>query len=155
MEDSDFYMAELGRLMADYRKQPEDIAGLLEKVVELFGFLPGEVIHKIAQELSLPIEELFDLAEANGLLSASQRGKHVISVCCGTSCFTKGSNEILNVLSTELGLSPGETTPNNKFSLQIVRCLGACGLGPNMMIDEDVFAHIKPEKIPEILAKYL
>ncbi len=153
MNFSGLYGEELDKLVVNYL-QSRDTKGLLLSVVELFGFLPEEVLQELAERLMLSNEELFALAATMDLSTTGHRGKHLISICSGTSCYVKSSNQLLKCLTTELGITPGETTQDGLFTLEIVHCLGACGFGPNMMIGGLVYTDINPEKISRIINKY-
>lgn len=154
MAISDGYREELEELILEYRMSSMDAVRLLEKVVDIFGFLPEEVVRELAECLDLPIEELWAVAKANGCSSSVLNGKHLISICCGTTCFVKSSNELVEQFSFHLGIAPGETTPDGEFSLEIVHCLGACGFGPNVMIDGEVYANMDSTKVARVLQRY-
>ncbi len=134
--------------------QPGALIPALHKAQEIFGYLPEDVQIKVAEALGVTLAEVYGVATFYSLFSLQPRGRHNIGVCLGTACYVKGASEILENLGGELGIKEAETTKDGLFSLQVTRCLGACGLAPVMMVGEDVYGRLTPAKIPGILAKY-
>jgi len=126
----------------------------LHEAQDIFGYLPIEVQKFIADELDVPLAEVYGVATFYTQFSIEPKGKHKIGVCLGTACYVKGSQQVLDRLSKELNVKVGGTTADNLFTLEATRCLGCCGLAPVMMIDGDVYGKLEPKKIPEILAEY-
>lgn len=141
-------------IIAQYKGQPSALIQVLHQVQLLFGYLPSDIQLKVANGLGVPLSEVHGVATFYAFFSLQPKGKHTISVCKGTACYVRGSAKVLERLEKELGIKAGETTSDGNFSLQVVRCLGACGLGPVLTVDEDVHARLKPDKVPEILKKY-
>lgn len=141
-------------------EEHKDVRGIamnaLQKAQEVYGYLPVEVQKMIAEELDLPLAEVYGIATFYAQFALSPKGKHKIQVCLGTACYVKGSGDIFEKLENKLGIKDGERTEDGKFSLDSCRCIGACGLAPVMMIDEDVYARLsgKDSELEEILAKY-
>lgn len=127
---------------------------VLHKVQELYGYLPEDVIKVVATELAIPMAEIYGVATFYSYFSLAPKGEHVIRVCLGTACYVKGSQALLDKLSNELKVPANETTEDGKFTLEATRCLGACGLAPVMMIDDQVYGKLVPGDIPKILKKY-
>ena len=127
---------------------------IMQKAQEIYGYLSIEVQSIISNELNVPLEKIYGIATFYSQFSLNPKGKYVISICLGTACYVKGAGDILLKLKELLNISDGECTPDGKFSLDSCRCIGACGLAPVMMINDDVYGKITPDDIEGILAKY-
>jgi len=127
---------------------------VLQKVQGLIGYLPREALEAVSREMRIPLSELYGITSFYSFFSMVPKGKYVIQVCLGTSCYVKGSQKIIDSLNKDFGLESGSTTSDGKFSLQTVRCLGCCGLSPVLAINEDVHRKVKPSKLKEILSSY-
>ena len=136
----------------------KDVTGavmpVLQQAQEVYGYLPIEVQTMIAEGLDVSLAEVYGVATFYSQFSLNPKGKHRISVCMGTACYVKGADKILEALQQKLGINVGECTSDGLFSVDATRCVGACGLAPVMMIDEDVYGKITPDQIDDILAKY-
>jgi len=141
-------------LIAQYQGQSSALIQVLHQCQLMFGYLPSDVQIKVAKGLNVPLSDVHGVATFYAFFSLYPKGEHTISVCKGTACYVRGSAKVLERIEKELGIKAGETTQDGKFSIQIVRCLGACGLGPVMTVDENVHARLKADKIPEILKRY-
>ena len=126
----------------------------MQEAQEIYGYLPYEVQCRIAEALDVPVEKVYGVATFYAQFALSPKGKYNISVCLGTACYVKGSQSVLDELCKELSIEPGECTDDAKFSLEACRCIGACGLAPVMMINEDVYGRLTPDMVKGILAKY-
>ena len=127
---------------------------VLQQTQGLLGFLPAPVLRIISSEMKIPLSEVYGIVSFYHFFAMQPKGKHVIQVCMGTSCYVRGGDKILDMLKKGMNLEPGGITPDNKFSLEIVRCLGACGLSPVMAIDNDIHGRVKASKISQILDSY-
>ena len=127
---------------------------IMHKANQIYGYLPAEVQTMIADELDIPLAEVYGVATFYSQFSLKPKGKHRISICLGTACYVKGSGAILSKLEELLGITNGECTPDGRFSLDSCRCVGACGLAPVMMVNDEVYGRLVPDDIPGILAKY-
>ena len=141
-----------------YIEQYKDVEGalipIMQKAQAIYGYLPIEVQSIIADGLNSPLEEVYGVSTFYSQFTLTPVGKHMISVCLGTACYVKGAGDILDKISATLGVQAGETTPDGKFTLDAVRCIGACSLAPVIKIGEDVYAKLKLEDVEDILAKY-
>lgn len=146
--------AKLDQVIARYRGQPDGLIQVLHCAQETYGYLPREVLERVSSELGVALSEIYGVVTFYALFSLKPRGKHQVSVCKGTACYVRGSTQVLGRLERELEIKPGDTTDDGVFSVEVVRCLGACGLGPVMTVDDQVFARLKPERVPEVLAAY-
>jgi len=133
-------------------------AGALIRVLQqtqgLIGYLPATVIKTISRDLKVPLSEVYGIISFYHFFTMVPKGKYVIQVCMGTSCYVKGGQRILDTLKKDWGLEPGDITLDGRFSLETVRCLGCCGLSPVVAIGEDVHRKVKPSKINDILNSY-
>jgi NADH:ubiquinone oxidoreductase subunit E len=127
---------------------------VLQRVQGLIGYLPREALEMVSREMRIPPSELYGITSFYSFFSMVPKGRYVIQVCLGTSCYVKGGQRIIDSLNKDLGLESGGTTPDGKFSLQTVRCIGCCGLSPVLAINEDVHRKVKPSKLKEILGSY-
>ncbi len=146
--------AEIDQIIAKYGSNPSSLINILHEVQEAAGFLPEEVLLRVAEKLGVPVADVHGVVSFYALFSMKPKGKHRIAACKGTACYVRGAPRVLERLQSELGIGPGDTTPDTQFSLDVVRCLGACGLGPVAMIDDDVHARLKPDRIPSVLKQY-
>ena len=127
---------------------------MLQDVQDEYRYLPEDVIRYIADELSVPQGRLYHISTFFKAFSLVPRGKYPIQVCTGTACHVKGSQRVIERIETELGISQGETTEDQLFSLEGVRCLGCCSLAPVVVVGDDVQGFVEPSKTPKLIKKY-
>ena len=144
----------LKALMAQHRGEKGALMPVMQRAQEIYGYLPIEVQKMISEGMDIPLEEIYGVATFYAQFTLNPKGEHKISVCLGTACYVKGAGDIFNKLSEKLGISSGGCTPDGKFSLDACRCVGACGLAPVMMIDDEVYDRLTVDEIDSILAKY-
>jgi NADH:ubiquinone oxidoreductase subunit E len=137
-----------------YRKKQGILIPVLKEVQDICGYLPKKVQHRIAQGLQLPASQVYGVVSFYAFFTTIPRGKHIIRVCLGTACYVRGSKQILDNLQRELHVEVGGITQDRKFSLEAVRCLGACGLAPVMVVGNDTYGMISPRKAIEIVSSY-
>jgi len=135
-------------------KNQHQLLELLKEVQDRFGYLSGEALVEVARVLGLSIGEVYGVASFYSFLSTKPMGKNVIRVCKSVPCFLKNSAPIIESVKKELGINPGETTPDGRFSFELASCIGACEKAPAMMINHDVHGDLTPEKISQILKGY-
>jgi len=145
---------ELAAIMERYRGQQGALIPVLHEAQQIFGYLPEAVQQQVADGLGISLSEVYGVATFYSLFTLKPRGVHKIGVCLGTACYVRGAADILAELERRLGVKVNDTTDDGKFTLEITRCIGACGLAPVMTIDEDVYGRLTADKIPEILSKY-
>lgn len=145
---------QLRQLITEHKGQDGALMPVLQGAQEIYGYLPVEVQRIISDGLDMPLEEIYGVATFYSQFSLSPKGKYQISVCLGTACYVKGSGEIFDMLQERLGISNGGCTADGKFSLDACRCIGACGLAPVMMVNDDVYGRLTLGDIDEILEKY-
>jgi NADH:ubiquinone oxidoreductase subunit E len=127
---------------------------VLQQVQGLIGYLPLEALVIVSEEMSMPLSKLYSIITFYHFFTTVPRGKHIIQVCKGTACYVKGGQKILDALKQIHALEPGGTTGDGRFSLDMVRCLGCCGLSPVIAIGEDVYRKVKPGQLNDILSAY-
>jgi NADH-quinone oxidoreductase E subunit len=145
---------ELATIIERYQGQQGALIPVLHEAQELFGYLPEEAQRRVADGLGVTLSEVYGVATFYSLFSLKPRGEHKIGVCLGTACYVRGAAEILAELEKQLKIKVNDTTDDGKFTLEITRCIGACGLAPVITIDEDVYGRLTADKITEILARY-
>ncbi len=145
---------ELARFIEKQRKKPGPLMPVMQKAQSLFGALTFDVQHQISEQLDIPMSDVYGVATFYSQFALQPKGEHIISVCMGTACYVQNVDKVMEKLSEELGIEPGETTENKKFTLEATRCLGCCGLAPVIMIDDRVYGRVAPDDVPGILAGY-
>lgn len=138
----------------EQKKKKGPLMPVMQKAQDIYGALPIDVQELIAEELDIPMSDVYGVATFYSQFALEPKGEHVISVCMGTACYVKNVEKILDRLAEELDIEPGQTTPNGKFTLEPTRCLGCCGLAPVIMIDDQVYGRLTPADVPGILAQY-
>ncbi len=130
------------------------LMAVMQEAQEIYGYLPIEVQKMIAEGMDVPLEKVYGVSTFYAQFSLTPKGKYNISVCMGTACYVKGSQTLLDALTEKLGIGIDECTPDGKFSLTACRCIGACGLGPVLTVNDDVYGRLTADDIDGILAKY-
>ena len=146
--------AELDRVVREYRNRPGCLIPVLQRAQEIVGYLPPVVQKRIAKGLNLPQAEVHSVVSFYSFFTMKPRGDHNIRVCLGTACYVRGIEGVVDKIRETLKIDIGETTGDKKFSLEGVRCLGACGLAPVMVIDEDTFGNMSAKKAIEVINRY-
>lgn len=144
----------LKAVIDELKDQPGALMPIMQRAQDIYGYLPIEVQTMISDAMGVPLEKIYGIATFYAQFTLSPKGKYRCSVCLGTACYVKGAQAIYDKLVELLGIQEGECTPDGKFSLEACRCVGACGLAPVMMINDDVYGRLTPEMLPDILAKY-
>jgi NADH:ubiquinone oxidoreductase subunit E len=147
-------IAKLDEIIDRYRGKPGGLIPVLEEAQVALEFLPVSVQKKIADGLNLPLSRVYGVVTFYSFFTMTPRGRHTVRVCLGTACYVRGGKAIAETLEKAFGIKEGETTPDRRFTYESVRCLGACGLGPVVVIDEEVHGRVKPAKIKDILNQY-
>jgi NADH-quinone oxidoreductase subunit E len=136
------------------RQIPGSIITVLRECQDIVGYLPIELIDHISDGMNLPRSEVFGVASFYALFSFVPKGRHLIKACLGTACYVKGIKEVISRISNEYHLKEGGTTDDRRFSLEAVRCLGACGLAPVVVVDQDTYGNVKADKVIQKLEEY-
>lgn len=130
---------------------PGNLMSVLHKAQDLFGYLPEEVQTHIGESLNIPLAKIYGVVSFYSYFTTEPKGKYVINVCMGTACFVQGSERILDKFKEKLQISTGETTEDGMFTLTDVRCIGACGLAPVVLVNEKVYGKVKLDEIDNII----
>ncbi len=141
-------------VIEESRNQPGCLMHILQEAQGIYGYLPMEVQKTVAEGLGISLSEVYGVATFYSQFSLTPKGKYRISICLGTACYVKGADKILEELEKQLNIKCGECTEDGLFSLDSCRCVGACGLAPVMMINEDVYGKLTTDMVAGILAKY-
>jgi len=145
---------QLEEILAAYQGDAGALIQVLHSAQDIFGFVSEEVQEKVADALGVPVSEVYGVATFYSLFSLKPRGTYKIGVCLGTACYVRGAAQVLAELEKNLGIKVNDTTDDGKFTLEVTRCIGACGLAPVITINEDVYGRLQVEKVAEVLAKY-
>jgi NADH-quinone oxidoreductase subunit E/NADP-reducing hydrogenase subunit HndA len=137
-----------------YGNQPGEVINVLHKVQGEYGYLPAEVQELVAKELGIPVSRVYGIVSFYSFFTMTPKGEHPISVCLGTACYVRGAEKVLDELKRQLGIGVGEVTPDGKFSLNCLRCVGACGLAPVIEVGDKVYGRMTPDRVKDVLAEY-
>ena len=140
--------------MKDYPPNPSQVIPLLQLSMELYGYVPQEVMYEISEYTGSPVSQIYGVATFYAQFRFTPVGKYIIRVCHGTACHVAGARSISEAIEDELGIRNGETTSDGKFTLELVSCLGCCSLAPVMMVNEDTHGRLTPDKVSRILKQY-
>ena len=154
MPDQKEKYVQLDEVIARHRGEPGALMPVLQEAQNIFGYVPLDVQEKIADGLGTTLSEVYGVSTFYSQFALEPRGKYIIGVCLGTACYVKGSKEVLQAVSDTLEIPVGKTTKDGLFTIKDTRCLGACGLAPVMMINDDVYGRLAPGDIPGIMQKY-
>ena len=152
-DNMDKYAA-LQAVIDELKNEPGALMPIMQRAQDIFGYLPEDVQNIIAKGLDIPVSDVYGVATFYAQFNLEHKGKYIISVCMGTACYVKGSQLVLDKLEEVLGVPAGRTTEDGLFTLNATRCLGACGLAPVIMVNDDVYGRLTPDQIPAIIAKY-
>ncbi len=147
-------VSKLDSIIEKHKGKAGGLIPVLEEAQVCLEYLPLSVQKRIAAGLGLPLSRVYGVVTFYSFFTMTPRGKHTIRVCLGTACYVRGGKALTEALEKQFGIKEGETTPDRMFTLESVRCLGACGLGPVVVVDEDVHGRIKPARIKDILSQY-
>ena len=142
----------LREIIEKYKSVPGAVMPVLQQAQEVYGYLPIEVQKIIAEGLDVPLSEIYGVTTFYSQFSLNPKGKYEIRICLGTACYVKGSGNIMQKMEEELGIQDGGITADGKFSLDSVRCIGACGLAPAMVVNGEVYGRMTADKIHDIIA---
>ena len=142
------------QIVEQYGGEKRSLIGVLHDTQTEYGYLPREAIERIAEKLEVPLTQALRVASFYAAFSFEPRGRHLISACLGTTCHVRGVGRILDKIEDDLGVKPGETTDDQRFTLEAVRCLGCCSLAPVIRIDEKTYGRLKRDKVEDILKRF-
>lgn len=145
---------ELDRVISMYSKEPGQMIRILQKAQDIFGYLPEEVQAYIAEKTETPVSEVNGIVTFYSLFATEPRGKNTLDICMGTACYIKGAQELMDTLKEHLKIDAGETTADHLFTVKSIRCIGACGLAPILVVNGDVHGNASSGEIKKIIKKY-
>ncbi len=144
----------LKKICQSFDNDPHELINVLHKAQELFGYLPAEIQEIVAKEMHVSVAKVYGVVTFYSFFSMIPKGQHPISICMGTACYVRGADTVLEEFKKELAIELGETSPDGKFSLNCLRCVGACGLAPVVLVGEKTYGRVSPDGVKEILAEY-
>ena len=142
-------------IVSKYPKKKDQLIAILNDVQEKYGYIPKQAQLAISEELSIPMAEIYGVITFYSRFTLEPKGKYNISICLGTACYVKGSQKLLDRAKERLGIEPGQVTSDGKFSIDEVRCVGACGLAPVFMINDEVYGNATVKQLDEAIDKYM
>lgn len=145
---------EVDAIISDHKGTPGALITVLRLCQDVVGYFPRSLIAHIAKGMNIPASEVFGVVSFYSLFSLKPKGRHTIKVCTGTACYVKGIREVITRIGTEYGIGEGETTEDRRFDLEGVRCLGACGLAPVMVVGGDTHGDVSADSVIDILQEY-
>lgn len=145
---------ELEKFISSMPSTKGELIRVLHKAQEIFGYLPEEIQRFVGKKLNVPTAKVFGVVSFYSFFTMVPKGEHDISICLGTACYVRGAEKVLDAIKRELNIEVGETTPDGKFSITALRCVGACGLAPVMMVGEKVYGRVTPDMVKDIIAEY-
>ncbi len=141
-------------ICAKFDNNEGELINVLHQVQGKLGYLPAEVQEVIASELNTSVAKVYGVVTFYSFFTMLPQGENPISICMGTACYVRGAEQVLSELKRQLNVEVGQTTPDGKFSLSSLRCVGACGLAPVVMVGEKVYGRVSPTQVKEIIAEY-
>ena len=144
----------LDKIIEKFKGKPGGLIPVLEEAQVTLEYLPISVQKRIAKGLNLPLSRVYGVVTFYSFFTMTPRGRHTVRVCLGTACYVRGGKAISEKITREFGIKEGETSADRRFTFESVRCLGACGLGPVVVVDNDVHGRMKPAKVKDVLNQY-
>jgi NADH-quinone oxidoreductase subunit E/NADP-reducing hydrogenase subunit HndA len=148
------HVEQIKQICKEFNNDPGELINVLHKVQHTFGYLPAEVQEVVASELNIPVAKVYGVVTFYSFFTMLPKGQYPISVCMGTACYVRGAEKVVEEFKNILKIKIGETTPDGKFSLSCLRCVGACGLAPVVIIGDKTYGRVAPESIKEILQEF-
>ncbi|MCL2683300.1 MAG: NADH-quinone oxidoreductase subunit NuoE [Bacteroidales bacterium] len=137
-----------------FNNEKGEVINVLHKVQGTLGYLPAEVQEVIAHELNISLAQVYGIVTFYSFFTMTPKGEHPISICTGTACYVRGAEKVLDEFKRQLNIKVGETTPDGKFSINCLRCVGVCGLAPVVYVGEKAYGKLSPEQVKDIIAEY-
>lgn len=145
---------ELEEFIANLSEKKGALISVLHKAQEIFGYLPKEVQSFVAEQLEISVAKVYGVVSFYSYFTMTPKGKYPIAVCMGTACYVRGAGKVLEEFERELGIKAGETTLDGMFSIDALRCVGACGLAPVVLVGEDVYGKDEAKQVKKLIKKY-
>lgn len=147
-------ITKINEVCNSFDNKPGDLINVLHKVQGEFGYLPAEVQEVVARSLNMSLAKVYGVVTFYSYFTMTPKGKHPISICTGTACYVRGAEKVLDEFKKELGINVGESTPDGKFSITCLRCVGACGLAPVILVGEKTYGRLASDDVKAILKEY-
>ena len=147
-------VAKLKEICKSFNNQPGELINVLHKSQEYFGYLPAEIQEVVSEELNVPVAKVYGVVTFYSFFTMIPKGKHPVSICTGTACYVRGAEKVVDEFKRLLNINVGETSPDGKFSISCLRCVGACGLAPVVLVGEKVYGRVAPDEVANILKEY-
>lgn len=144
----------INEICESFNNAPGELINVLHKTQETFGYLPAEIQEVIAENLNVSVAKVYGVVTFYSFFTMTPKGQYPISLCTGTACYVRGAEKVLDELKKELNIKVGDTTPDGKFSLSCLRCVGACGLAPVVMVGNKTFGRVAPEDVKKIIEEF-
>ena len=151
----EFDFEEIDTILDRHRRRKTSIIAILQDAQDKINFLPQDLLKYIAERLELPLSQVYGIATFYRSFSLKPRGKYLINLCLGTACHVRGAQRVLEEIKRRLKIDAGETTPDLKFSLETLNCVGACALGPVVIINGEYYGKMNSSKVRSVLKKYM
>lgn len=153
--DDDPRVKQITKAIEQSGRRPDSLIQILHKVQDIFGYLPLSLIVQVSRELRVPPSRVYGVATFYHYFSLKPKGEHSLMVCTGTACYVKGAQKILDQIEKSFGVKAGEVTPDNKLGVQCARCIGACGLAPAVVLDNEILAKVNAPDIESLVKKHI
>jgi len=147
-------LQELKDVCKSFKSEKGELINVLHKAQGLFGYLPAEVQEVIANELNVSVAHVYGVVTFYSFFTMTPKGEHPISICLGTACYVRGADKVLEEFKRVLNIQVGETSADGRFSLSCLRCVGACGLSPVVMVGDKIYGRVSPDGVKDIVAEY-
>lgn len=142
-------------ISAAFGNREQELINVLHKCQEYFGYLPAEIQEVVSEELNVPLAKVYGVVSFYSFFTMTPKGRHPISICLGTACYVRGAEKVLDEFKKELSIEVGQTTNDGKFSLSSLRCVGACGLAPVVLVGEKTYGRVAPDDVKDIIREYM
>jgi len=145
---------EVAAILAKYGKDAKHLVPILQEIQSGAGYVSLDAQREVADHLKLPVSKVYGIVSFYNYFKTNPPGRHQISVCMGTACYVRGAAKLIDKIRADYGINPGETSEDRRFSLEEVRCVGCCAIGPVLTVDGDVYGSMTPDTTPSVLEKY-
>ena len=146
-------MKEVGKIITEFPKSTESLIPILQEIQEQYNYLSEENIKEVSEKLDLPLQHVFSVATFYNVFSLRPKGRNIVKVCMGSACHVRGSNRILEEIERKLNIKNNEASADGRFSLETVNCLGACALGPIIVINKEYKGHLTPSEVSKMISR--
>ncbi|MDA3837497.1 MAG: NADH-quinone oxidoreductase subunit NuoE [Candidatus Delongbacteria bacterium] len=148
------FREKLTEICREFNNDPNELISILHKAQGEFGFLPQKVQETIANIIKIPSSRIYGVVTFYSYFTMEPKGKYPISICTGTACYVKGAEKVLEAFEEKLNIKNGQTTSDGKFSMSSLRCVGACGLAPVVMVGDKIYGSVNADQVEKILSEY-